>query len=167
MSLPNTYTNKNETGCCAVPNVDAWDKKEVTFKNQQFVRMYTRSFMFMPLNMAKIMTALQKTVEAAGATPPPQEVMILSRDVSPWKAEQLYHVSKPVPNADNVTLDGTFESLVFEGPYSQAGKWYKTLRDYAKQQGRTPGKSYFFYTTCPNCAKHYGKNYVIGLAQVA
>jgi hypothetical protein len=167
MSLPNTYTNKNETGCCAVPNVDAWDKKELTFKKQQFVRMYTRSFMFMPLNMAKIMTALQKTVEEAGATPPSQEVMILSRDVSPWKAEQLYHVSKPVPKADNVTLDGTFESLVFEGPYSQAGKWYKTLEEYAKQQGRTPVKTYFFYTTCPNCAKHYGKNYVIGLAQVA
>ena len=41
------------------------------------------------------------------------------------------------------------------------------LEEYAKQQGRTPVKTYFFYTTCPNCAKHYGKNYVIGLAQVA
>jgi hypothetical protein len=25
---------------------------------------------------------------------------------------------------------------------------------------------YFFYTTCPRCAKHYGKNYVVGVAQV-
>jgi len=25
---------------------------------------------------------------------------------------------------------------------------------------------YFFYTTCPTCAKHYGKNYVVGVAKV-
>jgi len=27
-------------------------------------------------------------------------------------------------------------------------------------------KLYFFYTTCPKCAKHYGKNYVIAFAEV-
>jgi hypothetical protein len=25
---------------------------------------------------------------------------------------------------------------------------------------------YFFYTTCPKCAKKYGKNYVVILAQI-
>jgi len=25
---------------------------------------------------------------------------------------------------------------------------------------------YFFYKTCPCCAKHYGKNYVVGVAKV-
>jgi len=25
---------------------------------------------------------------------------------------------------------------------------------------------YFFYTTCPKCAKKYGKNYVVILAEV-
>ena len=25
---------------------------------------------------------------------------------------------------------------------------------------------FFYYTTCPRCAKQYGKNYVVGLAQV-
>lgn len=27
-------------------------------------------------------------------------------------------------------------------------------------------KVYFFYTICPKCAKYYGKNYVIGVAEV-
>jgi hypothetical protein len=27
-------------------------------------------------------------------------------------------------------------------------------------------KLYFFYTTCPKCAKAYGKNYVVLLAQI-
>jgi hypothetical protein len=25
---------------------------------------------------------------------------------------------------------------------------------------------YFFYMTCPKCAKHYGKNYVVAVAKV-
>jgi len=36
-----------------------------------------------------------------------------------------------------------------------------------KSEGRMVKKVYFFYTTCPKCAKAYGKNYVVVLAQVA
>lgn len=167
MTLPNTYTAKNETGCCAVPNVKDWDEKEVELKGKRFIRMHTRSILFMPLNMSKVMTDLQKLADDAGATMPPKEVMILSRDLSPWKAEQLYAVSKEVKGADNVTLSGTFLTKVFEGPYKNAESWYNSLQEFVKSRGKTVDKTYFFYTTCPKCAKHYGKNYVIGLAGIA
>ena len=108
MKIPKTYTTKNETGCCAVPNIDDWDKKEVKFENQRFIRMHTKSFLYVPLNMSRVMTAVQKAAEEAGALMPPQEAMILSSDLSPWKAEQLYAVSKPVPNMENVELSGTY-----------------------------------------------------------
>jgi len=166
MNLPPTYTDKNETGCCAVPNVTAWDEQEVKFENQHFIRMYTRSFLHIPLNMAKVMTVLQSTAEAAGAEMPLQKAMILSREISPWKAEQLYAVSKRIPKADNTTLSGKFMTKVFEGPFKNAGQWYKQLTRYVKRSGHEPKKIYFFYTTCPKCAKHYGKNYVIGLASI-
>ena len=164
MNLPNTYTDKNETGCCGVPNVADWDEKEVTFENKQFIRMHTRSFLFMPINMSKVMTAIQKQADDAGATMPPEQAMILTRDLSPWKAEQLYAVSKAVDDADNVTLSGSYVTKVFEGPYQNAKQWYDALVAYAKTRGKTAEKVYFFYTTCPKCAKTYGKNYVIGLA---
>lgn len=167
MDLPNTYTDKNETGCCPVPNIDAWDKQEMTFQDRHFIRMYTKSFMFMPLNMGKIMTALNETAEKSGATLPPEQAMILSSDLSPWKAEQLYGVSQPVEGVDNVTLNGKFVTQVFEGPYQNAKDWYKSMQDYTKERGYKVKKIYFFYTTCPKCAKHYGKNYTIGLAEVA
>jgi hypothetical protein len=32
--------------------------------------------------------------------------------------------------------------------------------------GRKVRRMYFFYTTCPKCAKKYGKNYVVIFAQV-
>lgn len=167
MKLPKTYTATNETGCCAVPNIDAWDKKEVKLENQRFIRMHTRSFLYVPLNMSRVMTAIQKAAEEAGALMPPQEGMILSRDLSPWKAEQLYAVSKSVPNMENIELSGTYLTMVFEGPYQNAKKWYTALQDFAKSKDQNVLKTYFFYTTCPKCAKHYGKNYTYGLAQIA
>ena len=166
MKLPLTYTNQNETGCCAVPNVKAWDDQTVEFNNRHFIRMYTRSFLHVPINMSKVMAALQTTAETAKAEMPPQEAMILSRDISPWKAEQLYSATKRVTGADNVVLSGTFMTKVFEGPYKNARQWYEQLTSYVTQSGHKIKQTYFFYTTCPKCAKHYGKNYVIGLAKV-
>lgn len=166
MRLPNTYTNKNETGCCAVPNISEWDEKEVAFKDKKFIRMYTRSIFYVPINMSKVMSHIQKQAEDANATMQPKEVMILSRDISPWKSEQLYAVTKAVKGADNVSLSGSFLTKVFEGPYQNAGKWYESLTKYAKSKKKTIKKIYLFYTTCPKCAKHYGKNYTIGIAEV-
>lgn len=166
MSLPHTYTDRNETGCCAVPDVSAWDEQEITFENKPFIRMHTRSFMFVPLNMAKVMTTIQAVAAGADTEMPPQDAMILSRDISPWKAEQLYAVSRLVDGADNVTLSGTFLTKVFDGPYKNAKQWYDSLRRFASSRGKDVTAMYFFYTTCPKCAKYYGKNYTIGLAKV-
>lgn len=167
MSIPNTYTDRNETGCCAVPNVTDWDEREVMFEKKPFIRMYTRSFMYVPLNMSKVMTAIQASAAEAGAEMSPEQVMILSRDLSPWKAEQLLAVTKPIEGADNLSLSGSFMTKVFEGPYQNAKKWYDALSSFATAKGKTVEATYFFYTTCPNCAKHYGKNYTIGLAKVS
>ncbi|QQS19590.1 hypothetical protein IPL85_04950 [Candidatus Saccharibacteria bacterium] len=167
MELPKTYTDKNDTGCCAVPNVDEWDNKEVVFEDKRFIRMHTRSFLYMPLNMSKVMTEIQRTAEDAGAAMVPNEAMTLSRDVSPWKAEHLYAVTKEVGGADNVVLSGTYITKVFEGPFKNIRNWYNSLQTYVTSQGKIPGDTYFFYTTCPKCAKHYGKNYVIGMTSVA
>ena len=166
MNLPNTYTNKNETGCCAIPNVKDWDKQEMLLENRHFIRLHTKSFLYMPLNMGKIMKELNETATKSGKTLPDEQVMILSRDLSPWKAEQLYSVSEPIKGADNITLNGKFLSMVFEGPYKDAGKWHKEIADYVTEKGYRSFCTYFFYTTCPKCANHYGKNYTIGLVKI-
>lgn len=75
-------------------------------------------------------------------------------------------VSKEVPQAKTVRISGTFLTKVFEGPYKDAGKWVKEMKTYVKAKGREMKKMYFFYTTCPKCAKFYGKNYTVILAEV-
>jgi hypothetical protein len=109
---------------------------------------------------------LQQMAEAAKVTMSPEEAMVLSRDLTPWRAEQLYAVSKEVEGADNVTLDGKFASIVFEGDYSKAKDWFDDMVEYALELGTKTDEIYFFYTTCPKCAEHYGKNYVVGLAKL-
>ncbi len=42
----------------------------------------------------------------------------------------------------------------------------KEMEAYVNRKGRQVKKTYFFYTTCPKCAKAYGKNYVVAVSEV-
>jgi hypothetical protein len=63
-------------------------------------------------------------------------------------------------------IPGTFLTKAFEGDYSRMGYWVKDMHAFVKSKGKRLKKLYFFYTTCPRCAKAYGKNYVVLVAQV-
>ena len=64
------------------------------------------------------------------------------------------------------SISGTFLCKVFEGPYRNMRKWIEEMKAFVLSKGRSLQKLYFFYTTCPKCAKKYGRNYVVILAQV-
>ena len=162
-----TYTDKNETGCCPVPKVDDWDESEVVWKRKKFIKVSTVNFMHIPLNMGQMMRRAWKKIEDAKASPPTSEWMMLSYDPSLWKSEHFLSVTKKVPNAENLTISGTFLTKVFEGPYKEASNWMKEMEKYVEKKKKTVKKLYLFYTTCPKCAKHYGKNYVVGFSQVS
>lgn len=165
--MPDTYLKSEEKDiCCPIPNIKDWDNKKIEFKDKKFVRMYTKSLFYIPINMGKIMTTLNKLVRDNKAEEDISKTMILSRELSPWKAEQLYLVKKEINGADNVTLNGMFYSKVIDGPYQNAKFLYEDLTKYAKENGYKPNDIYIFYTTCPKCAKKYGKNYIIGLLKL-
>jgi len=63
-------------------------------------------------------------------------------------------------------LNETFLSKVFGGQYKDMKKWISGMAGFVKSRGKETKKLYFFYTTCPKCAKFYGKNYVVILAQI-
>jgi hypothetical protein len=161
-----TYTGGNETGCCPKPNISAWDGSEVTWEGKKFVKDSTMNFFHVPMNMKKVIERTWNKIKEAQAEPVTNEWLLLSYDPSPWKGDHFFSVTKDVPNAENVTISGTFLTKVFEGPYKDAAKWVKEMDNYVKEKGRETKKLYFFYTTCPKCAKHYGKNYTIAFAQI-
>lgn len=94
------------------------------------------------------------------------DFLILSSEVSPWHADHFLAVTKAVPGLEMERISGRFMTKVFEGPFKDASKWQEQLVSYVAFDGETPLKTYFFYTTCPKCAKVYGKNYVVGFEQV-
>ncbi len=65
-----------------------------------------------------------------------------------------------------VEMTGEFLTKVFEGPYKDAPKWAEEMEAYVSGKGRRVKRTYFFYTSCPKCAKVYGRNYVVAVCEV-
>lgn len=154
----------SETGCCKRFDPAPWDKKTKILKNKMFLKDTVRSFFYMPLNFGKIMVKNVEKIQKAGAlvkTP-----FMLSDCSSPWRTDLYIEVSKKVPDAEIVKMSGTFLTKVYEGSYNKMGAWTRDMQEYVKTKHKKMKKMYFFYTTCPACAKVYGKNYTVILAQI-
>ena len=153
-----------ETGCCLRFNPEPWDEKEITWQDSLFIKDHVRSFLHIPLGFGKVMVKNMEMIQAADALA--SEPLMLSDENSLWGSDVYIAVSKEVPQAEMVRISGTFLTKVFEGPYKNAGKWAKEMKTFVKTKGKEIKKMYFFYTTCPKCAKVYGKNYTVILAEI-
>jgi hypothetical protein len=155
---------QSETGCCPKFNPEPWDEKEITFQDKLFIKDHVKSFLHIPLNFGKVIVKNMEMIKQADALV--AEPLMLSDEGSMWGADIYIAVSKEVPETKMEMISGDYLSKVFEGPYQNAGKWAKEMDDYVKSKGKKSEKTYFFYTTCPRCAKYYGKNYTVILAKV-
>ncbi|MBD3251167.1 hypothetical protein GF380_01705 [Candidatus Uhrbacteria bacterium] len=164
--LPPMNLDTSETGCCPRFHPEHWQHQTIQFDQKPFVRANTFNLMHIPLNMGSVIKKTWDAVKKADADTK-DSYLILSRDPSPWVGEHNFAVTKEVEGLANVKLTGTYFTKVFEGPYQNAGKWIEELKTAVKEQGSEAKEIYFFYTTCPNCIKKLGKNYVIGFAQIA
>lgn len=152
------------TGCCDPFDPKPWQDKEITWKDKIFVKDHIKSFMHIPIDMGKKITKNMALIEKADAKAPQQ--LMLTDEKSSWGSDIYIDVSKNVPGAEMAKLSGIFLTKVFEGEYKDAGKWAKEMAEYVKSKNKEPKKLYFSYTTCPKCAKAYGKNYVVLFAEI-
>jgi len=152
------------TGCCEPFDPIPWEDKEIIWEDKLFVKDHVSSLFHIPLNMGRKVIKNMELIEKANARAPYQ--LMLTDEKSSWSADIYIDVSNEVPGAQMVTLSGTFLTKVFEGPYQNVGKWVKEIKEYVKEKGKSLKKLYFSYTTCPKCAKAYGKNYVVLFAQI-
>jgi hypothetical protein len=159
-----TKNEINETGCCPRFNPEAWDEKEITWTEKLFVKDKVRSILHIPLNFGQVMVRNMEKIQKAGASA--KEIIVLSNEESMWGSDLYIAVEKDFIGSDVVKISGTFLTKVFEGPYKDMGKWIRDMNSFVTSKGKTAKKMYFFYTTCPKCAKVYGKNYVVILAGV-
>lgn len=160
MAIPRVNFQNSETGCCPQFDWQEWDQKIMTFEGCKFTKALTKSFFYVPLNMGTIMKKTMEKISKAGAESN-ETYLILSRDLSKWSCEHYFLIEKEIPGESVESIEGQFLTKVFEGPYKELPKWIKAIESLARQKGHQPKETYAFYTTCPQCAKHYGKNYVV------
>ena len=94
------------------------------------------------------------------------QVVVLSRDPSALRGEHFFAVTKEVPGQEMERITGDFMTKVFEGPYKNVPRWEREMEAFVESKGKQVTKTYFFYTTCPKCAKYYGENYVVAISEI-
>ncbi len=152
------------TGCCPKFNPEPWDDKIFDWSNKKFIKGKVFTLFFIPINFGPVIKKLMGKIEKAGAKA--QDWMGLSDHTSKWNMDIYVAVDKEVPEAENVTISGKFFSKAYEGDFKETGKWCKDFENHAKSKGIEPEKMYMWYTTCPKCAKAYGKNHTVIIAKL-
>ncbi|MEW6723120.1 MAG: hydrolase [Candidatus Micrarchaeota archaeon] len=153
-----------ETGCCKRFEPAKWDGKELVWKNRLFLRDHVTSVFHIPINMDKVIVKNMDMITKAGALD--DEQLMLSDEKSMWGSDIFIAVTKEVPGAKMERISGTFLTKVFEGPYQDMGKWVREMGRHVESKGKKQKQLYFYYTMCPACAKAYGQNFTVLVAQV-
>lgn len=158
-------TNLNSSSeCCPKFDSALWNEKSFKWENKKFVKDKVLTFFYIPINFGAVITRLTNKVQKAGADMP--DWLCLSDHTSKWKMEIFLAIDKEIPEAENVTLSGNYMSKVYEGDFKETNVWCNDFESYVKRNGSSIKKMYMWYTTCPKCAKKYGKNYVVIIAEV-
>jgi hypothetical protein len=150
--------------CCPRFDPAPWENKHFRWEDKLFIQDRVRSLFYMPVNFGHVMRKLDGKLKQAGASA--VDNMGLSDHTSRWNMDIYIAVDREVAGAKNVKLTGNFFSRVYEGPFRNTGKWLKDCESEAEKLGMTIKKMYMWYTTCPKCAKKYGKNYVVIVGEV-
>lgn len=156
--------NLNQAECCPKFDPKPWDDKVFEWENKKFIKDKVCTLFYMPMNFGNVIKRMNAKVEKAGANMP--DWLCLSDHTSKWNMDIYLAVDKEVADAENISLSGKFLSKVYEGNFKETGKWMKDFQSFAKQKGFEIEKWYMWYTTCPKCAKKYGKNYVVFIAKI-
>lgn len=153
-----------ETGCCPRFKPEKWNEKEIEFDHKLFLKDHITSLFHIPLNFGKVMKRDLELIEKAGAEA--QDQLIMTEEDSPFGSEVYIAVDKKIPNVDIEEITGTFLTKVFEGSYMNMPAFVGEMMDFVESRGETAKKLYFYYVYCPKCAKDYGKNFTVILAEI-
>jgi hypothetical protein len=153
--------------CCPEFDPAPWNEKELAWKDEPFVKDRVTCLFRIPLNFGGKLVKNVKRMEAADAVPPRPEFMVLSHCDSLWGMDIYIRAKKDVPGLSVERLSGIFLTKVFEGPFQDTGKWIAEMKKYVVSRSREMKDLFLYYTTCPKCARKFGKNYVVLLAKTS
>lgn len=160
-----TNSSQAEPVCCPKFDPSPWDDRTIEWHDRKFIQDKVSTVFYMPLNFGKVMKRMDEAVSKSGAEN--LDHLCLSEHTSKWNQDVYLAVNKDVRGANNVSISGKFYSKVYEGNFKDTGKWSVDFEKQLKTKGFSSKRMFMWYTTCPKCAKKYGKNYVVILAQIS
>lgn len=156
--------NQPKPECCPRFDPALWDGKTFAWQGKKFIKGKVKTAFNIPMNFGAVMTELTKKIDQSNGKF--LDGLCLADHTSSWNMDLYLAVDKEIPDAENVTLSGKFFSRVYEGDFKETGKWCQDFQAQVKRRGWDAKKWYMWYTTCPKCAKKYGKNYVVIIGQI-
>lgn len=159
-----TTAQNPEPECCPKFDPIPWDDQVITWTDKYFIKEKSRTIFYMPLNFGKTIKSLFDKADQAGACN--SDALYLSEHLSSWTMMLWLSTDKEVPGADYERISGDFYCKVYEGNFKDMSRWEKDFHQLGKSKGYKFGKHFAWYTTCPACAKKYGKNYVVLLSEI-
>ena len=149
---------------CVEFKPEPWNEKEISWKGKFFVKEKIPTFFGKSFNQEKILEKANKKIEAAKAQ---SKVPFVFIDKSSMFSSSMYiEVSKPVQGLMDVKLTANFLSKAFEGKSKNLNIWVKDMEKFVKTKGKDVKKNYFFTPYSKKCAKKFGKNYTVILAEI-
>ncbi len=163
-----THNQNPDEPCCPVFDPEPWDHKTWEWQDKLFLKDSVREFFHMPnpKSVNKVVTRMWKAAQDAGAAPELKDFLLLANDTSAWHGDYYLNLTKEIPGANMARITGTFYSRVFDGPFSAVPRWVREMKAEGTEKGIRFVDYYFYYTTCPKCAKIYGHNYVVAFGKV-
>jgi hypothetical protein len=151
--------------CCPPFDPTPWMEAIFEWKDKLFIKNKVCTLFYVPLNYGGTMKRLNRLLELNSAKTP--DLLCLSDHTSKWNIDLYMAVNKEIVGANNVKMSGKFYSRVYEGDYKDTEKWCRDMEAQAGLKNLPIEKMYLWYTSCPKCAKKYGKNYVVIIAKIA
>ena len=159
-----TDSTPQEDECCAPFLPTLWDGKTFEWDHKKFIKNKVFTLFYMPVNFGAVMMRSSAAIEKSGSKI--LDEMWLAEHTSLWNIYLYTAVDKEVADSENIAMSGKYISKVYEGAFKEVGAWDNDFKHYVKESGNTLLKTYQWYTTCPKCAKKYGKNYVVFVGQI-
>jgi len=145
--------------CCPRLIPEDWENRTFEWEDKIFLKAKVLTFMYIPLNFGHVMTKLMRKLEKENVSSP--DNLCLSEHTSKWNMNLYLAIDKEMAGEKIAKLNGKFLSKVYEGQFQETQKWFDDFNTYAKDNSYDIQKTYMWYTTCPKCAKKYGKNYTV------
>lgn len=150
--------------CCSEFKPELWDEKILEWNKKLFVKTNVCTLFYIPLNFGRKMTKLVKLYEQNKVQF--TDEMCITKHLSPWKMDLFLGADKALPGYESLEFTGKYFFKVYEGSFNETGKWTKDFVKILSEKSLKHQDILYWYTTCPKCAKKYGKNYVVLIAKI-